>query len=55
VKGHQQGENNALGSKMPVSQLLACCYVILKMEGRFPFLQPQIVGQQLTLVNRTML
>jgi hypothetical protein len=41
--------------KMPASQLLVCCCVILKTKGCFTFLPPQVVGQQLTLVNRTML
>jgi len=34
-------------NKMPTSQLLVCCYVILKTKGRFTFLPPQVVGQQL--------
>jgi hypothetical protein len=41
--------------KMSTSQLLVCCYVILKMEGRLIFLPPWVVGQQLGLANRTML
>jgi hypothetical protein len=42
-------------SKMPPSQLLVCCCVILKMKGRLAFLPPWVVGQQLTFANRTML
>jgi hypothetical protein len=34
-------------NKMPTSQLLVCYCAILKMKGRFTFLPPQIVGQQL--------
>jgi hypothetical protein len=42
-------------SKMPTSQLLVWCYVILKMEGWFTFLPPWVVGQQLASTNCTML
>jgi hypothetical protein len=42
-------------SKMPTSQLLVCCCVILKMEGRFTFLPPQVVGQQFALADHIML
>jgi hypothetical protein len=42
-------------NKMPTSQLLVCCWVILKMKGHLTFLPPWIVGQQLTSVDHTML
>ncbi len=42
-------------SKLLTSQLLVWCCVILKVEGHFTFLPPQVVGQQLASVGHTML
>jgi hypothetical protein len=41
------GKTMHLKSKMPASQLLMCCCIILKTKGHLTFLPPQVVGQQL--------